>query len=436
MSRSESVVNFMAQLIYDETSLVDQQMYKYDKFLHTRINKYTGSGRTLVTYYNIDDPNTSDSLGLNDAYQIIGPDSPLRYRKIENMILIGFSPLSPDNNTVGSTTVRNYNLNGDAYIIPGTIMPKENDFFIVNHLHMNHLIRVTEVTQDGLNTDGSYRITYSLYTTNPDEIEKLSKQVIGDYRMDLQTIGGEDMTPVVGKEDYELRSRLIKMIDDMMENYIANYYDDIHNCFLLHLNGRTLFDVCGNMFMSKNGVMIRDNGHHNIVLNENKIRDREMDFHYQRSPYKWIERDAPLRYLSTFKYRTVKASNYPDSSFANYGYDVDVMIPGDEWCLNPGEGLYFPMEVYRILDAEEDIRECNICDCKCCPCRNQCIRAYKLSRHDYISLIHDYIHGKLRSIHDLSLYTGDQLFDNSMSQEVFLWTPIIIYIIKQTLKIK
>ena len=34
----------MAQLIYDEKSLVDQQMYKYDKFLHSRINKYTGSG--------------------------------------------------------------------------------------------------------------------------------------------------------------------------------------------------------------------------------------------------------------------------------------------------------------------------------------------------------------------------------------------------------
>jgi len=427
----------MAQLIYDEKSLVDQQIYKYDKFLHSRINKYTGSGRTLVTYFNIDEQNTTDSLGLNDAYQILGNDSPLRYRKIENMVLIAFSPLSPENGNAGSTNVRDYNLNGEAFIIPGTIMPKENDFFIVNHLRMTHLIRVTEVTQDGLNTDGSYRITYSLYTTEPKELQYLEKQVVGKYVMDLQTVGGEDLTPVIGKEDYELRSRLIKMTDDMIENYIANYYDRTHNCFLLHLNGRTLFDVCGNMFMARTGIMIRDNGHRNIVLNENKIRNKpEMDFHYQRSPYKWIEREAPLRYLSTFKYRTVKGSEFPDSSFANYGYDVDIMIPGDEWCLNPGEGLYFPMEVYNILAAENDIRECQICDCPCCKCRDKCIRAFKLSRHDYISLIHDYIHGRIRTIQDLSLYTGDQLFDNSLSQEVFLWTPIIIWIIKQTLKIK
>lgn len=426
----------MPQLIYDEHALVDGQMYKYDEMLHSRVNKYTGQGRTLCTYYSIDERNTTDSLGLNDAYQILGVDSPFRYNKITKFPILGFSPLSPENGNASSTNVRDYNLNGDAYIIPGTVMPKENDFIIVNHLRMTHLIRVTEVTQDGLNTDGSYRITYSLFSTEMKDIQQLEKQVVGEYVTDLQTIGGEDLTPVIGKEDYEIRSRLIKMVDDMIENYVANFYDPIHNCFLLHLNGRTLFDLCANMFMARNGVIIRDNGHRNIVLNENKIRDKDMLFHYQRSPYKWIERDAPLRYLSTFKYRTVKATDYPDSSFANYGTDVDIMIYGDEWCLNPGEDLYFPVPVYEILAAENDIRACNICDCPRCPCKDKCIRSYKLSRHDYISLIHDYIHGRLTSIQDLSLYTGDQLFDNSLSQQVFLWTPLIIYIIKQTLKIK
>ena len=426
----------MANLIYDERSLVDGQMYQYDKFLHSRINKYTGNGRTLVTYFNIDEATTTTGIGFDAAYQIIGTDSPLRYRRIENMVLIAFSPLNPENTNASQTSVRDYSLNGEAFIIPGTIMPRENDFFIINHLHMTHLIRVTEVTQDGLNTDGSYRITYSLHSTNPNDLTLLQRQVVKELVMDLQTVGGEDLTPVLGKEDYELRSRLIRMVDDMVENYKANYYDSIHNCFLLHLNGMTIFDVCANMFMARNGLMIRDNANGNIVLNENKIRDHEMDFMYQRSPYKWIERDAPLRYLTTFKYRYVSSINYPDSSFYNYGEEVQIMVPGDGWCLNPGDDLYFPMEVYDILNNEQDTRTCNLCDCNCCRCKDTCIRAYKLHRYDYISLIHDYIHGKITSIHDLSLYTGDQLFDNSMSREVFLWTPIIIWIIKQTLKIK
>lgn len=426
----------MAQLIYDEKSLVDNQMYKYDKYLHSRLTKYTGSGRTLVKYYNQNDRNTTDSLGMGTHYQVIGPDSPLRFNSIEDMIIIGFTPLSPQNGTASTTTVRNYQLEGDGFIIPGTVMPQENDFFIVNHLNMNNLFRVTEVIQDGLNTDGSYQIKYSLYSTNPVDIENLEKQVVENFVMDLQTIGGDDLTPVIGKRDYEYRSRLIRMVDDMVENYKANFYDSKHNCFICHLNGRSIFDVCGNMFMAKNGIMISDNSNNNIVLNENKIRSHMLDYWYQRSPYKWIERDAPLRYLDTFKYKTMSTFTFPDSSFANYGDDYEVIIPGDPWCQRPDCEYYFPMEVYEIFDSEQDTRHCAICDCRCCKCRDTCIKAYKLRRYDYVSLIHDFVHGKLTNIKTLSLYTGDQLFDNSMSWEAFLWTPMIIYIIKHTLKLK
>ena len=52
----------MSELYYDENSLVDSQMYKYDKFLHSRINKYTGDSRTLVQYFNINDEETTASM--------------------------------------------------------------------------------------------------------------------------------------------------------------------------------------------------------------------------------------------------------------------------------------------------------------------------------------------------------------------------------------
>lgn len=132
----------------------------------------------------------------------------------------------------------------------------------------------------------------------------------------------------------------------------------------------------------------------------------------------------------------MKGYDYYNSSFYNYGADVDVIIPNDYWCNSPNCDYYFPIEVYNILESEHDIRECNICDCNNCKCKCDCIRHHKLHRYDYISLLHDFIHGKITSIHDLSLYIGDQLFDNIYSKEVYLWTPLIIYIIKQTLKIK
>ena len=136
-------VMLLAELVYDEQALVDSQIYKYDKFLHSRINKYTGSGRTIVTYFSINDSKSSLSFGMNTYYQTLGNDSPLRYDMIENMIILGFSPLNPEDTAASTTSVRNYDLTGEGFIIPGTIMPKENDFFIVKPLKMSHIFRVT-----------------------------------------------------------------------------------------------------------------------------------------------------------------------------------------------------------------------------------------------------------------------------------------------------
>lgn len=425
------------KLIYDEQSLVDNQMYKYDQYLHARINKYTGSGRTLVIYYNINDQHTTDSFGMNDIYQFIGKESPLRYDKIVNFPLLDFSPLTPQESNASQTSVRNYALNGDAYVIPGTIMPKENDMFIVKHLNMNNLFRVTSVTQDGLNTDGSYKITYELYSTDNSAIENLNRQVVKECVTDLQTVGGSDLTPIIGRDDYNHRSRLIKMVNDMIENYISRFYDHKHNCLIYKRAGESLFDPCGNLFMAKHGLLIDDNSNENIVLNPDKLRIHDIDFLYQKSPFKWIERDAPLRYLDSFKYHINKSYNYPDSSFVRFGdNDIDIMIPNDPWCVSPECEQYFPDEVVSIFDNEADIRTCKECDCRCCPQRSICCRHIKCQRYDYVSMIHDFIYGKITSMKDLSLYTGDQLFDNYDSKELYLWTPIIIYIIKKILTMK
>ena len=227
------------------------------------------------------------------------------------------------------------------------------------------------------------------------------------------------------------------MVDDMVENYIARYYDERHNCFLLHLNGKTVFDVCAHYFMARTGIMICDNHTRNVVLSDNKLRTNELEYLYQKSPYKWIERDAPLSYLETFKYHYVKASQYPFSSFALYDQgDIDIIYPHDPWCDMEYCHMYFPLKVYEVLESDCDCRCCCECDCKNCQKRYACHRDWNLKRRDYVSLIHNFIHGNIKSINDLSPYIGDQLFDMSMSEQIFLWTPMIIYIIKQTLKIK
>lgn len=427
----------MTGLIFDENALIDDQLYKYDKVLHSRITKYTGDGRTLVTYFSINDDHTTDSFGLNDVYQILGKDSPFRFNCIKNFPLLGFSPLQPNDTQASITTVRNYELSGEAFVIPGTIQPKENDFFIIKQINMNHLFRVTAVGQDGLNTDGSYKISYQLFSTNPNEIDWIYKQTESKFITDLQTVGGDDLTPIIGEKDYELRSRLITMVNDMIDNYVARFYDRRHNCLICRINGEAIFDPCGNMFMAKHGILINDNSNENIVLNEDKLRLHDIRFLYEKSPFKWIERDAPIRYLDTFKYHTMPSYSFTNSSFPRWGdNDISVMIPNDPWCASPNCEQFFSDEIMEILASTDSCdKNCRCCNCECC-CKCKC--HYKQQRFTYVQLIHDFIHGRIHSIRDLSLYTGDQLFDNGIvkSRELYLYTPIIIYIIKKTLLMK
>lgn len=430
-------VNIMSSgLIFDENVLTNDQLYKYDQFLHSRVTKFTGDGRILVTYFNLSESQTTTGVGLDNAYKYLGKNSPLRYNKIENMVLLGLSPLSPENTQLSQTNVKDYKISGEAFIIPGTIMPRENDFFIINSINMNHIFRVVEVGQDELNTDGSYRISYSLFSTNPDEINWIYKQTTDEYVLDMQTIDGKDLTPVIGKQDYIHRIDIIRMVNDMIENYSARYYDQIHNCFVYRGNCEAIFDVCANYFMARNGVMINDKSNRNVVLNPNKTNDPRLEDLYQKSPYKWIERDAPLRYLDYFKYHLVPGYSFTESSFARYASDIQVMIPNDPWCVSKECRPYFNDRAIDILDNETDIRRCKECECKRCENRYKCNKHLNCIRFDYITLIHDFIHGKLTSIDQLNTYIGDQLFDNASAFEIYAWTPIVIYIIKYVLKMK
>ena len=116
-----------------------------------------------------------------------------------------------------------------------------------------------------------------------------------------------------------------------------------------------LFDLCGNMFMAKHGIMMMDNMSGNVVLNPNKVRSVQMDMWYQQSPYKWIERDAPLRYLETFRYFIKYPEDFMDSSFFLYGTEAEIMVPTVPWCAKPNCEEFFPQEVYDITKAYLDV---------------------------------------------------------------------------------
>ena len=123
------------QLIFNEESLINGNIFKFEQRLQSHVNKYIENGGILTEYYSQREDATTVDRGTRDIDQLFGNKSPLRFNRIENLPLYGFGQANPDN--TDEQQIEDINVEGDCIILPSTIVPKPMDFFRINHLKMN-----------------------------------------------------------------------------------------------------------------------------------------------------------------------------------------------------------------------------------------------------------------------------------------------------------
>jgi len=124
----------MNGMIFDEKTLFDENIFKYESRLKSQVNRYTENGMLLTTYFSQREDATTVDRGTRDIEELFGNRSPLRFNKINNVPINGFGQTTPNNNE--ESEIEDFSVEGEAIIIPGTIIPKQFDFFIIEHLKM------------------------------------------------------------------------------------------------------------------------------------------------------------------------------------------------------------------------------------------------------------------------------------------------------------
>lgn len=405
----------MASLIFDESVMINGNIFKYEDRLKSSMNKYVEGGAMLTTYFPQDENSSTVDRGLQDIEELFGNKAPLRYNEISNFPLYGFNQLKPEG--TDEQQIEDINVEGECVILPCTIVPKPYDFFIINHLKMPGLFMVTRVDYDSMKAEGYYKITYRLQSTSHETIQSLRQKVINKYQMDLNSIG-TSVNPILKEEDAILQSKIEKMVGKMIEAYRGLFYNERHNCFLFRdpQTGMDVFDMCGNEFMAKYAIMNYPNSPRVLVLND-KLHEPQLIRYYTNSVYNWIELGAPLRMLSKFPYFTLDVSGYTYSSFVQWGdLDTHVIYPlsnqerGSETTLT----FFTEAQFSSFLNPEQPA-----------------------FANDYDALLWKYINKpKSLSINDISLYIGDALISSVDHRDIFFYTPIIIYIIRQILQMR
>ena len=207
---------------------------------------------TIVTYYNINHNASTIDKGSSTLYDDIGQNSSLRFNKIENFHLYGIEKINV-NLDIGEYGLESP-IEGEALILPNTIVPVPGDMFIINHvIDKPYLFMVTGIGIDTLYTGANfYKISYKLTRTDMDALTSLETvQTIKRFTYKAGNVG-TTLAPLIESNQAELIDKIEDNIDTLLNYYMNLFYKNSVQNFILEYQHMYLYDPYLIEFMIRN----------------------------------------------------------------------------------------------------------------------------------------------------------------------------------------
>lgn len=391
----------MASLI-NEPNFINNNVYKYENILKSQLTRFIDRSPTFVTYYHINNDDSTVDAGYQDIESLIGPRSPLRFQKIKNFPIYGIEGIVPQ--LQDQDQGLDMNFDSEAIILPNTIKPFPNDFFTLDTLNDSYIFRVTSIDIDSIRPDNYYKIQYKLEHINSERTEILKNKVVDNFTCVLENIGTENNC-LIEDEAFRQLTELEIMFENICDMYISVFYNERYNTFLYQdKNGIKIYDPLQIEFINKHNLFNRSNRYRTLAL-INEVNDSKTKLKYERSIYRYFEK-MDNKLLTNFKYELYPSIYKQETSFARY-YDNSVYIvdiPITSTSKTARELLSSEFVQIMLKNEETD----NI----------------------YVEFFRKYIHGELKSIYDIDLNLSEQMLYMEPNEELFFMTPILLYIIR------
>ena len=399
-------------IIINEKQMVEDNIFQFEERLKAPSSRFIDSIQTYVDYYHIDNEGTTTDAGFIDVASILGFRSPIKFKKIHDFPLYGIEQivLSIQDADQGLDT----EYTGEAIILPNTIKPLQNDYFVIKYLRDSYLFRVTDVNYDSVMADGFYRISYMLDFIDDEKFQELEKQVEESYECVLENIGTENSCIIESTVHVNL-TEINKMYDEMVQTYLSIFYDERYNCVLGDLNkGRRLYDPYMTDFINRHHLFNKKNDLQTIILSE-QIEDKFYKIKYEKSVYRFIERQDVDR-IRKFTFSLYKGTMHQESAFYRWKDSsievvdvIDAFLENDAFLYGESIDIFSEDFVEMVQNNEE-------------------------MNNDYGKLISKFIKKEKIELNEIGRKLEEELLDFNSSMEVFFFTPIILYIIRETIK--
>lgn len=393
-------------IVINEKRMVDDNIDAFEQRMKSKAIRFLDHTQTYVTYYHLLNSESTTDDGFVDIESIVGARSPFRYQKITSFPLYGIENLVPQ--LQDGDFGLDMNIEGEAVIMPSTIKPLQNSFFVIEHLGIPAVFRVTEITYDNIRPDNYYQIHYRLEYIDDERIAQLDKKVLDNCVSVMENIGSEEKC-IIKSIDYIQLEKIEKMKHDMIQVYLHMYYDDTHNSLIApYPGGGYLFDPFLAYFVNKNQVLKIKNGITSILLTD-QFDDPYLKLKYERSFYRIVER-RDISLLNTISYNLFPAYVNENSSF-HYHYAHDVLAVD---LIGMSSGV-------NIIGTEQLLSDASV----------ESLKQGEDTTNSVLNLLMHFLHNDEQSIFDIPLDLNTEVLKLNSSLEVYFMTPVLCYVIDQ-----
>lgn len=153
---------------------------------------------------------------------MIGTKSPLRYNKIYNFPLHGIENIQLQLNDTEMGLDSEYE--GEAIILPNTLHPTVDDFFVIDYLSKKYLFRITQYAYDTIKSNNYYKVNFELYGVDIDKTADLEKQVVKIYYCKAENIGTDDKVFLTSEEN-EAQNDIMSLYKSLSEDWLGLFYE-------------------------------------------------------------------------------------------------------------------------------------------------------------------------------------------------------------------
>lgn len=396
--------------IINEEKLVNENVLLYENRFNTKLVRFIDHTQTYVTYFHIDTMDSTVDDGFIDIESLVGARSPFRYHKIKKFPLYGLDAIIPQlqDNEWGLDS----SFEGDLIILPGTIKPLENDFFIIDYLELPVVFRVTEISYDNIRPDNYYQIHYRVEFIGVERVHQLENKVLEEYDCVMENIGTEERC-IIKSTDHEIIKKIRSMYVDMVTTYLDMYYDEKHNSVLSYADDGSgyVYDQYLTYFINSHNLLENPNSIRTYILST-QIEDPRFEVKYERSIYRIFERqDVTL--LNPIWYNYIPGKSINGTTFMFY-YEKNI----------------------HCVDFVPEFRSVNLTGMKRLLSDELIERFVKkefgISPH--MDLMIHYLNKDEIPLESIDLNMHRELLILDRNEEIYFFTPIILYILREVVK--